>query len=120
MTEIIKNYVVYVLINTMHNKTYIGITNKPERRIRQHNCDLVGGAKYTTGNKGNGVWIFYGFIKNLDKRTALSLEKKIKIRSKKMSGTPIEKRLKAIEKLIDEYNLVNEIQITFEQNITSL
>jgi hypothetical protein len=37
-----------------------------------------------------------------------------------MSGTPIEKRLKAIEKLIDEYNIVNEIQITFEQNITSL
>lgn len=113
MAEIINNYVVYVLINTSHNKTYVGITNKPERRIRQHNGELVGGAKYTTSNKSVGEWKFYGFIKNLDKRTSLSLEKKIKIRSKKMSGTPIEKRIKAIGSLLNEYNNLNGTNLIF-------
>ena len=118
MSEIIQipptNYVIYVLINTLHRKTYIGITNKPERRIRQHNGELVGGAKYTTSNKGDGQWIFYGFIKNVNKSTALSLEKKIKIRSRKISGSPIDKRMKAIDSLLNEYNSINEIQLIFE------
>jgi len=107
-------YLVYVLVNTSHNKTYVGITNKPERRIRQHNGEIVGGAKYTTGFKGEGEWKFYGFIRNLDKHTALSLEKKIKIRSKKVSGTPIEKRTKAIGSLLTEYNEVNGTNLFFE------
>lgn len=109
-----KNYLVYVLTNTSHNKTYVGITNKPDRRIRQHNGELVGGAKYTTGNKGEGQWKFYGFIRHLDKHTSLSLEKKIKIRSKKVSGSPIEKRTKAIGTLLSEYNEINQSNLLFE------
>jgi predicted GIY-YIG superfamily endonuclease len=109
------NYVVYVLVNTSHNKTYVGITNNTTRRIRQHNGELVGGAKYTTSNKGNGTWIFYGFIKNLHKILALSFEKKIKIRSRKMSGTPIEKREKAISKILEEYNLVSNTNYQFDK-----
>ena len=38
-------------------RTYVGITNNHERRIRQHNGEIVGGAKYTTRTKG-GVWKF--------------------------------------------------------------
>jgi len=109
------NYVVYVLVNTSHNKTYIGITNNTTRRIRQHNCELVGGAKYTTSNKGSGSWIFYGFIKNLHKILSLSFEKKIKIKSKKMSGTPIERREKAISKILEEYNLISNTNYQFEK-----
>lgn len=108
------SYVVYVLINTESNKTYVGITNKPERRIRQHNGDLVGGAKYTKINKGDGQWQFYGFIKNLEKIPSLSLEKKIQIKSRKMSGTPIERRLKAINNILNEYNEINQTNLTFE------
>lgn len=114
MSETTNNYMVYVLINTSHRKTYVGITNKPERRIRQHNGELVGGAKYTTANKTDGEWKFYGFIKFLDKSTALSLEKKIKIRSKKISGTPIERREKAIESLLNDYNNINNTNLIFE------
>ena len=109
------DYVVYLLINTSNNKTYVGCTNNTNRRIRQHNGELVGGAKYTTSNKAQGEWKFYGFIRNIDKHTALSLEKKIKIRSKKLSGTPIEKRVKAIDLLLNEYNESTEKKLVFDQ-----
>jgi predicted GIY-YIG superfamily endonuclease len=98
------DYVVYVLVNTSHNKTYVGITNNPTRRLRQHNGELVGGAKYTTANKGTGEWLFYGFIRNLEKRQSLSLEKRIKIKSRKLKGLPIEKRINAIHLILCEFN----------------
>ena len=45
------DYIIYLLINEKDNCTYVGITNNPERRIRQHNCEISGGAKYTTMKK---------------------------------------------------------------------
>ncbi len=102
-----KNYIVYLLINTLSNKTYIGITNNQQRRIRQHNSEITGGARYTTANKGEGEWKYYGWIKSepiLEKNLALSIERKIKIRSKKQKGTPLERRLLAINSLLIENN----------------
>jgi putative endonuclease len=105
------NYIIYVLFNTTSNLTYVGITNKPERRIRQHNGELVGGAKYTTLRKGTGEWKYYGWIVGkdnfiLEKIPALSLEKKIKLLSRKSKGkTPIERRINAINQLIENINL---------------
>jgi predicted GIY-YIG superfamily endonuclease len=101
------NYVIYLLINTINNYTYIGITNNTDRRLRQHNGVLVGGAKYTHSQKGEGEWKFYGWIKGIGeniliKNRSLSLEKKIKIRSKKCKGTPLEKRLTAINNILAE------------------
>ena len=46
------NNFVYIIrgINDKNKiKYYIGYTNNPIRRIRQHNCELVGGAKATKG-----------------------------------------------------------------------
>jgi hypothetical protein len=45
------------------------------------------------------------------------LEKKIKIRSKKVSGKPIERRIKAIDSLLNEYNEVKQTNLTFEIEI---
>jgi len=109
------DYVVYVLINTSHNKTYVGITNNPIRRLRQHNGDLVGGAKYTTSNKGTGEWLFYGFIRNLNKSLSLSLEKRIKIKSRKLKGLPIERRINAIHLILSEFDDLN-FEILFNSN----
>ena len=98
------NYLVYLLKNTINNCTYVGCTNNPKRRIRQHNGELVGGAKYTKSKKQEGQWIYYGQILNLEKKQALSLEKKIQIRSRKTKGaTPLDKRLNCISKLLEEY-----------------
>ena len=56
------NYIIYLLYNTKSTCTYVGITNNPNRRIRQHNGDLVGGAKYTKLKKGEGEWKYFGWI----------------------------------------------------------
>ena len=112
--KIILDYVVYLLVNTSNNKTYVGCTNNTIRRIRQHNGELVGGAKYTKTNKDIGEWLFYGFIKNLHKRQELSLEKKFQIISRKLSVTPIERRLKAFNSILSEYNELNQTDLIFE------
>lgn len=103
------NYIIYLLYNTDNKSTYIGITTNKERRLRQHNGDLVGGAKYTKLQKRNGEWKFYGWLQliELDEilivNRAMSLEKKIKIRSKKSnSKLPLEKRLDAINSILQE------------------
>ena len=44
-------YLIRSLNPTYPNYTYIGMTNKPKRRIRQHNGQIGGGAKKTK-NKG--------------------------------------------------------------------
>ena len=99
------NYIVYLLINTSNNCTYVGITNNPEQRIRKHNGIISGGARYTSMKKGNGSWTYYGFILGLDKSTALSIEKKIHLRSRKTHGnTPLEKRINCINNLLKNYS----------------
>jgi predicted GIY-YIG superfamily endonuclease len=99
------DYILYLLINTCNNCTYVGITNNPEQRLRKHNGELVGGAKYTKMKKGTGNWEYYGFIMGLEKRVALSIEKKIHIYSVKTNGkTPLEKRINCINNVLKDYN----------------
>jgi predicted GIY-YIG superfamily endonuclease len=96
------DYIIYLLVNSTNNCTYVGITNNPERRIKQHNGLLKGGAKYTTSKKGE--WNYYAFILGCDKWEALSIEKKIHILSKKMKGkNPLEKRINCINKILINY-----------------
>ena len=59
-------YYCYILRNNdekYKNYTYVGCTNNPLQRIRQHNQEISGGAKYTS-SKGN-LWeiivLFEGF-----------------------------------------------------------
>ena len=107
------DYIIYILFNNSNTCTYVGMTNNPTRRIRQHNGELVGGAKYTTAKKGEGTWSFYGWIKSkigLDKSRAMSIEKKIQIHSRKFKGNPIEKRLQSVNKsLLENPDLEFEI-----------
>ena len=107
-------YSVYLLKHSYQNKTYVGSTNNLARRIRQHNGELVGGAKYTTSNKRDGLWIIYGTINNLDKHLALSIEKSIQLTSKRTKGaTPLERRLKAIEIVLEKRLISKDSFITF-------
>ena len=48
-----KNFYVYLLKSTK-GTTYVGATVNLERRLRQHNKELVGGAKATTAKVKKG------------------------------------------------------------------
>lgn len=97
-------YCVYLLCHSNNKCTYVGITNNLTRRIRQHNGELVGGAKYTKMKKQDGNWKIHAKIIDLDKSTALSIEKKIHLRTKKTKGTsPLERRLTCIDNVLKEY-----------------
>lgn len=65
------NWLIYILVSENRKRTYVGVTNNFQRRIRQHNGELVGGAKATRGNR---PWLPFLQITSLDKITALRLE----------------------------------------------
>lgn len=74
MEYINNNYCCYIIENK--KSTYVGITNNKVKRLRQHNCEISGGAKYTS-SKGPG-WNYVCVITNLDKITSMQLEWAIK------------------------------------------
>lgn len=97
-------YIVYLLTNTCNNRTYLGITNNSNRRIRQHNCEIKGGAKYTRAFKGTGCWKYHLKISNLTKSQALSIERTAKNYRKKATGkTPIERRVNVLLPILEKY-----------------
>ena len=73
-------FYVYILVNNSDNyknHSYIGFTNNPIRRLRQHNKEIKGGAKATT-NK-DSEWEFAVLMTGFsDKINALSCEWKLK------------------------------------------
>ena len=50
----------YIIRNTkpeFKNLTYNGSTNNPTKRLRQHNNEIIGGARFT--HRTNGGWEYY-------------------------------------------------------------
>lgn len=100
-----KSYFVYLLNNTSNNRTYLGITNNLKRRLRQHNGEISGGAKYTSNFKGTGEWQYFLNISNLSKSEALSIERTAKNRRKGAKGiTPTQKRVNILNEIIPLYS----------------
>ncbi|MAU36307.1 MAG: hypothetical protein CMD14_02920 [Flavobacteriales bacterium] len=61
-----KKWIFYIISN--NNYTYAGVSPDPERRLRQHNGEISGGAKYTT-SKGKGwkhVCLVEGFRNKIE------------------------------------------------------
>ena len=74
MTEIIKEWQFYIIANS--GCTYAGVSPDPKRRLRQHNGEIKGGAKYTT-SKGAG-WRHICLVTGFDKIQALQFEWAVK------------------------------------------
>lgn len=71
-------FLCYLIYNS-EGRTYVGYTNNFRERIRRHNGEISGGAKYTTAHKGAKGWepvaIVGGFH---DKCLAMSFEWRMK------------------------------------------
>jgi len=96
---------VYLLLSS-DNSTYVGATVDLDRRLRQHNKEIKGGATATGIKVEKGeIWIRAAHVKGFpDWQAALQFEwrwKQIsrKIASKKMK--PLEKRMVALKQLLN-------------------
>lgn len=103
-------YVCYLLVDTGTSRTYIGSTNNFEKRLRQHNREIKGGAIYTTkyGTDWRPIAIVEGFK---DRSDVLKFEwsaKRDKNRKTILCGQ--EQRLKRLEELVKE----NEDRLNFQ------
>lgn len=90
---------VYLLVNKAGTRSYVGATVNPDRRLRQHNGELVGGARATRGDSWERVCLVSGFP---DERAALQFEWMWKHWTRKL-GTirgVVERRHGALERMI--------------------
>lgn len=70
---------VYLLVNEK-GRTYIGSTTNVNRRLRQHNREIVGGARST---RNHGPWRIYCYLSGFPNRSsACRWEKLLKMRAR--------------------------------------
>lgn len=94
---------VYLLVSS-DGSTYVGATVDLERRLRQHNKEIKGGA-FATGSKVNKgeIWTRAAHVSGFpDWQAALQFEWRWKQLSRKLPTQmlPLERRLKALKQLI--------------------
>jgi predicted GIY-YIG superfamily endonuclease len=56
-----ENLTCYCIVSENNNRTYVGATNNFDKRIRQHNRELTGGAKATCGYTWRPLLLITGF-----------------------------------------------------------
>ena len=87
---------VYWIRASCGNRHYIGATVSPQRRLRQHNGDLCGGAKRT---RGRGPWTFVCIVSGFRTwREALQFEWAFNNHSRRCRS--VEGRLSALDLLM--------------------
>lgn len=93
------------MLYTYNQQTYIGATVDPDRRLRQHNKEITGGARATGIRVEQGLtWERACFITGIPEwRSALQIEwrwKQLGRTQFKHIKNPIERRLYSLKKLL--------------------
>jgi len=95
-------------IQSTNGSTYIGATVNLERRIRQHNKEIKGGATATSNKVLNGeVWSYVCYVENFPNyNEALKFEWRWKqisriLQKNNPKQKPREKRLEALKMLLE-------------------
>jgi len=90
-----------MLSSTDGRKTYVGATIDPDRRLRQHNGELAGGARATHGRVWTRQFLVGGFA---DERAALRFEWRWKYLTRQAPGdTFVERRMHALSLLLSDF-----------------
>ena len=101
---------VYLLVSTDKRHTYVGATNDPARRLKQHNGEKSGGARSTAGRKWTRAALVSGFR---DKIEALQFEWRWKFLTKTSPpGTPLERRQDSLHRLFILFPRADELTLT--------
>ena len=99
------SYVYLLLATPKRNATYVGATVDLERRLRQHNKEIKGGAVATTTRVKNGdTWIRAAYVQGFpDWQAALQFEWRWKQLSRKLPTKmdPLTKRMTALKELLE-------------------
>ena len=101
-----KQFYVY-LLECSNNSTYVGATVNLDRRLRQHNKEISGGAVATGIKVAKGeIWRRHCYISGFPSwQAALQFEWRWKQISRKLplqsNMKPIERRMNALNKLLD-------------------
>ena len=105
MTAIETKWAVYCLATEDYSATYVGATVDADRRLRQHNGLIKGGARATTARVGAGyTWSRICHVRGFpDNHAALQFEWRWKslCRRKDIVGRPVQRRLKALKLLLE-------------------
>lgn len=98
------SFFVYLLLSS-DNSTYVGATVDLNRRLRQHNTEIKGGAVATTTKVKRGeIWIRAAHIEGFpDWQAALQFEWRWKQLSRKipLSVPPLHRRMIALKQLLE-------------------
>ena len=90
------DWVFYIIEN--NGRTYAGVSPTPDRRLRQHNGEISGGAKYTTSS-GPG-WVHRCIVKGFhNKIQALQFEWAVKHEPPRNIGG-IDSRMKKLSRVL--------------------
>lgn len=94
-------WVCYIISNRSVN-TYVGISNRVHRRLRQHGGEIQGGARAT---RGKGPWYLEACASGFtSKSQCLSFEWHVHhIRPRGKYIGSVEKRLRAFRTILDRY-----------------
>ena len=91
----------YMLVAADGSRTYVGATVDPARRLRQHNGELVGGARATAGRSWRRQYLIGGFE---DERAALRFEWRWKYLTRQAPGDSwLERRAHALSLLLADF-----------------
>lgn len=96
-----KAWYCYMLERADGRRTYVGATVDPDRRLRQHNGEIAGGARATRGGVWRRAYLVGGFA---DERDALRFEWRWKwlSRTSGIGETWKERRAYALGQLLAE------------------
>jgi len=91
----------YMLLSTDGRKTYVGATVNPDRRLRQHNGEITGGARATKGRSWARRFLVGGFDGEVP---ALRFEWRWKYLTRQAPGDSfLERRMHALSLLLADF-----------------